>query len=141
MLIANRVGREFPTRKVALFCNVDDDAVITAKDVDVIYEVPLILHSEGLDEKVTSVLLAQQVPAASRGARRALPSNSAVELSGRRPWRRRARDRGGLADRVVLSNQVQPALGAPGPPDGYRRDPTRKSRVRRDGGSSIGLER
>ena len=42
--------------KVSLFCNVDEDAVITAKDVDSIYEVPLILHQEGLDEKVTQVL-------------------------------------------------------------------------------------
>jgi CTP synthase len=42
--------------KVALFCNVDEDAVITAKDVALIYEVPLILHQEGLDEKVTQVL-------------------------------------------------------------------------------------
>jgi CTP synthase len=42
--------------KIALFCNVDDDAVITAKDVDVIYEVPLILHKEGLDEKITQLL-------------------------------------------------------------------------------------
>jgi CTP synthase len=30
--------------------------VITAKDVDVIYEVPLILHKEGLDEKITQIL-------------------------------------------------------------------------------------
>jgi CTP synthase len=42
--------------KIALFCNVDEDAVVTAKDVDVIYEVPLILHKEGLDEKITQVL-------------------------------------------------------------------------------------
>ncbi len=42
--------------KIALFCNVDEDAVITAKDVESIYEVPLILHQEGLDEKVTQVL-------------------------------------------------------------------------------------
>ncbi len=42
--------------KVALFCNVDEDAVITAKDVASIYEVPLILHQEGLDEKITQVL-------------------------------------------------------------------------------------
>ncbi len=42
--------------KIALFCNVDEDAVITAKDVDSIYEVPLILHQEGLDEKVAQVL-------------------------------------------------------------------------------------
>jgi len=42
--------------KIALFCNVDEDAVITAKDVDTIYEVPLILHNEGVDEKITQVL-------------------------------------------------------------------------------------
>ena len=42
--------------KIALFCNVDEDAVITAKDVETIYEVPLILHKEGLDEKITQVL-------------------------------------------------------------------------------------
>jgi len=42
--------------KIGLFCNVDEDAVITAKDVESIYEVPLILHQEGLDDKVTQVL-------------------------------------------------------------------------------------
>jgi len=42
--------------KIALFCNVDEDAVITAKDVEQIYEVPVIFHSEGLDEKLTRVL-------------------------------------------------------------------------------------
>lgn len=42
--------------KIALFCNVDKDAVITAKDVDTIYEVPLVFHSEGLDEKIVEML-------------------------------------------------------------------------------------
>ncbi len=42
--------------KIALFCNVDEDAVITAKDVETIYEVPLILHNEGLDEKIGQLL-------------------------------------------------------------------------------------
>ncbi len=42
--------------KIALFCNVDKDAVITAKDVDNIYEVPLLYHQEGLDEKITKLL-------------------------------------------------------------------------------------
>jgi len=42
--------------KIALFCNVDEDAVITAKDVEHIYEVPIIFHNEGLDEKLTRVL-------------------------------------------------------------------------------------
>lgn len=36
--------------KIALFCSVDQQAVITAKDVDIIYEVPLIYHKQGLDK-------------------------------------------------------------------------------------------
>jgi CTP synthase len=36
-------------RKIALFCNVDEEAVITARDVSSIYEVPLSLAAEGLD--------------------------------------------------------------------------------------------
>jgi CTP synthase len=42
--------------KIALFCNVDEDAVITAKDVDSIYEVPLVFAKENLDEKIAQVL-------------------------------------------------------------------------------------
>jgi CTP synthase len=42
--------------KVALFCNVDRDAVITAKDVECVYEVPLVFHDEGLDEKIIKLL-------------------------------------------------------------------------------------
>ena len=42
--------------KIALFCNVEPDAVITAEDVDSIYEVPLLLHQEGLDDRLIEVL-------------------------------------------------------------------------------------
>lgn len=42
--------------KIALFCNVGTDAVITAKDVDNIYEVPLVFHKEGLDSKIVELL-------------------------------------------------------------------------------------
>lgn len=42
--------------KIALYCNVDKDAVITAKDVESIYEVPILFHQEGLDEKVVELL-------------------------------------------------------------------------------------
>jgi CTP synthase len=42
--------------KIAHFCNVDENSVITAKDVDCIYEVPLIFHEEGLDERVVEKL-------------------------------------------------------------------------------------
>ncbi len=39
-------------RKIALFCDVAEEAVITAKDVETIYEVPLVLAAEGLDSIV-----------------------------------------------------------------------------------------
>jgi CTP synthase len=42
--------------KIALFCNVDKDAVIMARDVDSIYEVPLLFHQEGLDDKILEFL-------------------------------------------------------------------------------------
>ncbi|MDQ7032696.1 MAG: CTP synthase [Desulfonauticus sp.] len=42
--------------KIALFCNVDRDAVFTAKDVKHIYEVPLALYEEGIDQKVAILL-------------------------------------------------------------------------------------
>lgn len=42
--------------KIGLFCNVEKDAVITAIDCDTIYELPINLHKEGLDEKILSLL-------------------------------------------------------------------------------------
>ncbi len=42
--------------KIAHFCNVDENAVITAKDVDCIYEVPLVFHEEGLDDRIVEKL-------------------------------------------------------------------------------------
>ncbi|HTM06930.1 MAG TPA: CTP synthase [Verrucomicrobiae bacterium] len=42
--------------KIASFCNVDDNSVITAKDVEWIYEVPLIFHQEGLDDRIVEKL-------------------------------------------------------------------------------------
>ncbi len=50
-----RVDRPLPPElrdKIALFCNVESRAVIPAQDVDTIYEVPLKLAAEGLDEIV-----------------------------------------------------------------------------------------
>ncbi|MCK5836347.1 MAG: CTP synthase [Desulfobacula sp.] len=42
--------------KISLFCNVDTDAVFTAKDVDCIYEVPLVYNKEGLGDKILKKL-------------------------------------------------------------------------------------
>jgi len=43
-------------RKIALFCNVDKDAVFSAVDVKNIYEVPLSFYDEGFDQKVAILL-------------------------------------------------------------------------------------
>jgi CTP synthase len=42
--------------KIALFCNVEDEAVVTAKDVASIYEVPLVFAREGVDTLVLRYL-------------------------------------------------------------------------------------
>jgi len=42
--------------KIALFCNVSEAAVITAKDVESVYEVPLVLSAEGLDDQIVRML-------------------------------------------------------------------------------------
>jgi CTP synthase len=42
--------------KIALFCDVEEEAVITAKDVDSVYEVPLVFHREGLDSIIVKGL-------------------------------------------------------------------------------------
>jgi CTP synthase len=42
--------------KIALFCNVKESAVISAQDVDTIYDVPLAFHEQGLDELIITQL-------------------------------------------------------------------------------------
>ncbi len=42
--------------KIALFCNVEEEAVITAKDVGSIYECPLVFANEGVDDLVMKYL-------------------------------------------------------------------------------------
>ena len=54
-----RCDREIPRdmkAKIALFCNVPEGAVITARDVDTIYECPLAYHDQGLDERIIDYL-------------------------------------------------------------------------------------
>jgi CTP synthase len=50
-----RTDRPLPEderRKIALFCNVQKEAVISAWDVDSIYKIPMMLHEQMLDEIV-----------------------------------------------------------------------------------------
>jgi CTP synthase len=54
-----RCDREIPRDmkgKIALFCNVREESVITVRDVDNIYEVPIALHEQGLDERIVEAL-------------------------------------------------------------------------------------
>jgi CTP synthase len=53
--IVLRADREVPTsikRKVSLMCDVDVEAVVAAVDAPSIYDIPKVLHSEGLDAYV-----------------------------------------------------------------------------------------
>ena len=61
-----RCDREIPQserRKIALFCNVRESAVIQARDVASIYDVPLAYHREGLDSEVLSAFGITGAPA------------------------------------------------------------------------------
>jgi CTP synthase len=49
------LGRDIK-EKIALFCDVDADAVFTAVDVKNIYELPLRLYGEGVDQKIAILL-------------------------------------------------------------------------------------
>jgi CTP synthase len=54
-----RCDRELPAEmkaKISLFCNVSQDAVITAPDVKSVYEIPLVFNREGLDELIVDLL-------------------------------------------------------------------------------------
>lgn len=74
-------------RKIALFCNVKENAVISALDVSTIYDVPLAFHEQGLDDLVVRDLgLAERYPAADLKRWRELvatvrePSSGAVRI-------------------------------------------------------------
>jgi CTP synthase len=58
-----RTDRPLPDEmkaKIALFTNVEKEAVITAIDVDCIYEVPLVFHEQGLDRIICEGLRLEQ---------------------------------------------------------------------------------
>jgi CTP synthase len=61
-----RADREIPRdqrRKIALFTNVEERAVITALDARDIYEIPLLLHAQGLDDFIVEKLELNAAPA------------------------------------------------------------------------------
>ncbi|MBM6595746.1 CTP synthase [Microvirga pudoricolor] len=61
-----RTDREIPKderRKLGLFCNVRETAVIEARDAPSIYEVPLAYHEQGLDGEVLAAFGIEDAPA------------------------------------------------------------------------------
>ncbi|NLC20324.1 MAG: CTP synthase, partial [Halomonadaceae bacterium] len=54
---------EVERRKIALFTNVEERAVIPLQDADTIYRIPLMLHEHGLDEIVCDKLRLEAAPA------------------------------------------------------------------------------
>ena len=50
-------------RKVSMLCDVPPEAVVSAVDCRNIYELPLILHEEGLDKVVAELLRLEELPA------------------------------------------------------------------------------
>jgi CTP synthase len=60
-----RCDREIPRderRKLALFCNVRESAVIEARDVASIYDVPLAYHAAGLDDEILRIFGVRSAP-------------------------------------------------------------------------------
>ena len=56
LLRADRILDSDIKNKIALFCNLDPEAVITARDVRNIYQVPVALHEEGLDSIIVDLI-------------------------------------------------------------------------------------
>ncbi|MGL6249328.1 MAG: CTP synthase, partial [Billgrantia desiderata] len=54
---------ETERRKIALFTNVEERAVVPLQDADTIYRIPLMLHEHGLDEIVCDKLRLEAAPA------------------------------------------------------------------------------
>ncbi|MFT4219514.1 MAG: CTP synthase [Microbacterium sp.] len=56
VLRSDRPVTESNKRKIALMCDVDEDAVVNAVDVPSIYDIPTMLHEQGLDEHIVRTL-------------------------------------------------------------------------------------
>ena len=81
--------------KIALFCDVDVEAVISARDVKSVYEVPLVFADEGVDDMVLRLLRLEAGPrdlsrwkrdarAAEQPARRSVASGWSASTSSTR---------------------------------------------------------
>ena len=100
-------------QKIGLFCDVNEEAVITARDVATIYEVPLVLQAEGLDTVILKLLglpLTEARMAAVGGAGRAHQASRRRAHDSRRRQVHRLRGLLQVAQRGALSRRLrQPA--------------------------------
>ncbi len=63
--IVCRSDRPIPTRlkeKISQLCDVPEEGIVSAVDADTLYEIPLVLHDEGLDDYVCRVLHLDDAP-------------------------------------------------------------------------------
>jgi hypothetical protein len=97
-------------RKIALFCDVEEEAVITAKDVGSIYAVPLVLAEEGLDRIVLNKLQLRRVRRGWTRGPNLVDSDQAPHRRADDSRRRQVRRLRGLVqepERGALSRRVQ----------------------------------
>ena len=121
VLRADRDVPEATKRKIALMCDVDVEGVVTAKDAPSIYDIPRVLHSEGLDAYVVQ-RLGPAVPrrrveglgrAAAPRAPAGPPRRGRARRQVHRPARRLpVRDRGAARRRLPPRHQGRHPLGA-----------------------------
>ena len=71
MPLRTRPCQEEQRRKIALFTNVEERAVISAVDADDLYKIPMLLHEPGLDDIVVDKSAARpcRQPICPNGAR------------------------------------------------------------------------
>lgn len=61
MVRSDRAIPEAERKKISLFCNVREEAVIPALDVSSIYEVPISYHAEGIDDQILKIFRMENV--------------------------------------------------------------------------------
>ncbi len=89
--IVCRSDRPIPTRlkeKISQLCDVPEAGIVSAVDADSLYEIPLVLHDEGLDDYVCQVLhLEREAPDLARVAQPRAPRRRGRPGGAHRPGR------------------------------------------------------
>ncbi len=126
-------------KKIALFCNVENSAVIDARDVPSIYEVPLRFHADGLDDIVLKKLGLDVGPADLPRWSRGRPHSEPVARGDDRHLRQVRRPQGRVQEHHRGVRARRRRERREGRPDVGRRREDRADRRR--GGSARGVRR